>query len=203
MQQSEILLHPNDHKREKDWKIILGFMDDNLDYKNINNSLDLGGGRGDISYRLLKNNPSGQAMCVDVDQRLLNQAAKRHSNLKVLNFDINNKLPWPDKSFDLVSSICTLQYYYIKDLEKVFAEMVRVSKKYVLVDFLYKNRPWYFMLKIRHPNHKPQFYTQKHIDNLLKKYKLKVLSRVGTRSILGKAFPSTGRTTICLLEKLS
>lgn len=196
-----ILLHPNDHKREEDWKLILSFFDEYLSYNKINNSLDLGSGRGDISYHLLQKNPTGSAICIDVEQNLLDQAAKRSNKIKMMNFDINQKLPFEDNSMDLVSCIGTLQYSYIKSPKFTFDEMVRVSKKYIVVDFFYKFRPWHLLLKIRHPKYNPRRYSQKDLQKIFKKNNLNVVGSFGTRNPFGKLFPSFGRTTIFILEK--
>jgi ubiquinone/menaquinone biosynthesis C-methylase UbiE len=197
----DIFLHPNDHKRKSDWLTILRCMDDYLPYDNINTSLDLGGGRGDISYHLLKKNNLGQATCIDVDESLLKEAKGRHPNLDTLAFDINKPLPFADNSMDLVSCLGTLHYYYIKDPKPVFSEIVRVSKKYVMVDFLYKYRLWYFLLKLRYPNYNPKRWLASEIKELLNQHNLKIIGAVGTRNPFGKLFPSFGRTTIFILEK--
>jgi ubiquinone/menaquinone biosynthesis C-methylase UbiE len=199
--QEDVFLHPNDHKRKKDWLKILSFMDKNLDYSKINKTIDLGGGLGDITYHILKHNESADAICSDTDERLLQMAEKRHPKLKTMTLDINKKMPFDDNSMDLVSCLGTLHYYYITDPEKVFADIVRISKKYILVDFLYKYRLWYFLLKVRYPKYNPRRYTATEIDKLIKKHNLKIIDRVGTRNPFGKIFPSMGRTTIFLLEK--
>lgn len=198
---TDILLHPNDHKKIDDWTRILDFFDRNIDYQKVNTSLDLGAGRGDISYHILQKNPQGVSTSVDVDQVLLDEAAKRNSHIKTLNFDINQKLPFQDNSIDLVSSIGTLPYPYIKSMDAVLAEMTRVSKKYVVVDFLYKYRLWPLLIDFFHPGVPPKRFTGKQIKEMLKKNNLKKVGVFGTRNLIGDIFPSFGRITIFILEK--
>jgi len=197
----EILLHPNDHKRKKTWISILKFMDKNLDYNQINNSLDLGGAQGNLSYHILKRNDKSEVICLDKDINMLETAKKRHPALKTLVFDINNQLPFKDNSVDLVSCLGTLHYFNFNNPEDIFKEMVRVSKKYIMLEFLYKYRLWHLLLKIRYPQYNPRRHTQKAINELIKKYNLRIASRMGTKNIFGRFFPSFGRITVFLLEK--
>lgn len=198
---NKVLLHPNDHKRKEDWTAIFHFFHKYLPYGEINSSLDLGGGRGDISYHIITQNPKALTTCIDVDQKLLDEATKRSDKIKALNFDINQKLPFEDNSMDLVSSIGTLPYPYIKSMDHALSEMARVSKKYIIVDFLYKYRMWPFLLYLKNTKYKPKRYTEKQIKKMIENNNLTVVARFGTRIPFGNLFPSFGRITIFILKK--
>jgi len=198
---NEILLHPNDHKRKEDWESIFKFLDSYLPYDKIYNSLDLGGGRGDISYHIIQKSPQGKAVCIDVNQKLLDEAARRSNKIKAMNFDINQRLPFKDNSMDLVSSIGTLPYTYIKSMDYTLSEMTRVSKKYIVIDMLYKYRFWPLLISLFHPGTPPKRYSSNQIKEFIQKNNLKVIAKFGTRIPLGNIFPSFGRITIFILEK--
>ncbi len=201
--EKEILLHPNDHKRASDWLSIFNFLDKYLPYEKIQSSLDLGGGRGDISFHVLQKNPNGTSTTIDVDQVLLDEAKKHNNKIEILNFDINQRLPFADKSMDLVTSIGTIPYPYIQSTENVLAEMTRVSKKYIVIDLLYKYRFWPLLITLFYSGIPPKRYTEKQIKQMLQENNLKVIAKFGTRNIFGSLFPSFGRITIFVLEKVN
>lgn len=196
---NNILLHPHDHKRKSDWQSIFSFLDKNIDYSRINSFLDLGGGLGDLTLHILEKNIKCDAICVDINSEYLEIAKKRSIN--ILLYDINNSLPFESNSIDLVTCFGTLHFPYIKDPIKVIEEMVRVSKKYIVIDFLYKNRPWYFILKTLISNYTHRHYTNKQIKEIFRKNNLNIVSCGSTRNIFGRFFFSFGRTTFFLLEK--
>jgi ubiquinone/menaquinone biosynthesis C-methylase UbiE len=164
----EILLHPSDHKNEKDWKIILNFLDENLDYSKISKSLELGAGMGNISFHILNKNPKSQAVCEDINPEYLKIISKRNPRIETICHDINQPLPFKENNFDLVSCIGTLHYSYVRDLNGVLKEMVRVSNKYLLVDFFSANSLFAFLERIRYPKYNPRRFTYPEIQKNLK-----------------------------------
>lgn len=197
----DILLHPHDHKKRLDWKRILKFLDDNLEYSKINTFLDRGAGLGDLGFHILKRNNQCEVICEDINSDYLEIASQRHPKIKGFLHDINQGLSFKNNSFDLVSCIGTLHYGSIQVPENVLREIIRVSKKYILLDFFSKYSPWIFILKIRYPDYNPRRYSSFQIQKLLQEYNLKILAKVGTRIPFPKLFPFLGRTTVFLLEK--
>lgn len=201
MKKSEILICPQDHKGINDWRRIFGFLDENLDYKKINSCLDLGAGLGNFGYFLSQRNPSCQVICADINQEYLKMILQRNPKIEVLLHDINQNLPFNENTFDLVSCIGTLHYSYVKDPEKVLKEMVRVSKKYIFVDFFSKQSIWVLFERIFYPGYNPRRYTMSQISRLIEKLNLKEIAKIGTRTIFPKLFPFSGKTVLFLLKK--
>jgi len=198
---TEILLHPHDHKNKNDWQRILKFLDENLDYQNIQNVLELGAGMGNIAFYILEKNPQARAVCEDINQEYLKIIKKRNSKIETILHDINQDLPFPDNCFDLVSCLGTWHYSYVKDLEKVLREMIRVSRKYILIDFFPKYSLYTRFQKIRFPKYNPRRFSASEIAATFKKMKLKKIAKIGTRTLFPKLFPFLGRTVVFLLEK--
>jgi len=198
---SEILLHPHDHKNKEDWRRIFQFLERNLDFSKIKSFLDLGSGMGNLGYFILKMNPSCQVFCEDINQSYLTEIKKREPKIQTLLHDINQPLPFESNNFDLVSCIGTLHYSYVKNPEEVLKEMVRVSKKYILVDFLSSLSPYIFLRKVLSPKFSPRRYNPLQIENLFRKYNLKKIDVIGTRIPFPRLFPFLGRIVLFLLKK--
>lgn len=59
----------------------------------------------------------------------VNKAEMLDINLRAI--DLNNGLPYPDKSFDLVFTSAVLMY--VKHLTKVAEDIIRVARKYIVL----------------------------------------------------------------------
>ncbi len=198
---TEIILHPSDHKNIKDWQRIFKFLDNNLNYKEINHFLDIGAGMGNLGHFILKRNSFCQVICEDINPKYLRIISQRDNKIKTILHDINQPLPFEDKSFDLVSCVGTLHYAYVRNPERVLKEMVRLSKKYILVDFFPKYSFWALLERIFHPRYNPRRYSLIQILTLLRELNLKEVSKIGTRTIFPKLFPFSGKTILFLLKK--
>jgi len=198
---TEILLHPSDHKNVKDWLRIFKFLDNNLNYKEINHFLDIGAGMGNLGHFILKRNSFCEVICEDINPKYLKIISQRDNKMKTILHDINQSLPFEDRSFDLVSCVGTLHYAYVRNPERVLKEMVRLSNKYILVDFFPKHSFWSLFERIFHPHYNPRRYNLIQVSRLLRKLNLEEMSKVGTRTIFPKLFPFSGKTVLFLLKK--
>ena len=123
-QKYESTFHPYLHGRQK--KVLE--MIDSLDLPKGSSCLELGtgGGQNALKYSQMGFNVHG----IDSSDELLKNANKLsllNKNLKFSNVDLNSKLPFNDKSFDLVVVVGTLQYLMepslcIKEVSRVLKE---------------------------------------------------------------------------------
>jgi ubiquinone/menaquinone biosynthesis C-methylase UbiE len=110
-------------------------------YWKLNNNskiLDVGCAKGFMIYDLKKIIPKANIQGVDISKYAIKNAKKEVKTLvKVANA---KKLPFKDKSFDVVISINTIHNLNKKDCASAIKEISRVSKKYsfITVD-AYKN----------------------------------------------------------------
>ena len=96
--------------------------------------LDIGCGKGFLLYDILKVIPDAEVYGIDISKYAIDNSKQEiRDNLRLGSA---TKLPWPDKTFDLVISITTLHNLYAYDLFKALREMERVSKahKYLCVE---------------------------------------------------------------------
>lgn len=90
--------------------------------------LDIGCGDGYLA-ELITKNKNCNLTCLDISDVALQRAKAR--NLKVVQASMEDVLPFDDNSFDYV--IATEALEHIAKTEEVLLEMVRVSKKHLLV----------------------------------------------------------------------
>lgn len=99
-----------------------------LGKKKYTNILDIGCGDG--SFLLKVQHKAKKITGVEIVPELAKKAAKQPfttpSSFKVIKPE-NLKLPFPDKNFDLVVALATLQYVY--DIDFMFSEVHRVLKR--------------------------------------------------------------------------
>jgi len=203
LKDSDIFLHPNDHKKVNDWKQIFKFLEKNIDFKKIDSFLDLGAGTGDLGTFAIRKNPEIKVVCADINNEYLNIISKRNSSIKTLSYDINNQIPFDASNFDFVACLGTHHYGSVKkNINDLIVDLKRVSKKYILIDFFPNNSPYVFFQRIFYPNYNPRRYSQKEINNIILNNKLKIVSKIGTRTIFPKIMPFTGSTVFYLLEKI-
>jgi 2-polyprenyl-3-methyl-5-hydroxy-6-metoxy-1,4-benzoquinol methylase len=99
--------------------------------------LDVGCGNGIISEELMKKRNGLNIIGIEVINI-------KNSKIPTKIFD-GEKIPFKDNSFDAVTAIDVL--HHAKDLEKLFNEMVRTSKKYIIIkDHYYKTKLDYLIL---------------------------------------------------------
>ena len=116
---------------------------------NLNNSssvLDLGCGKGFLIYEIQKILKNINIVGIDIS-RYAKKNSKKEIKKNIIVKNINKKLPYSDKSFDLVLSINTLHNLKLYDLEKCLKEIERVGKfKYICVES-YRNEREQFNLQ--------------------------------------------------------
>ncbi|MEK6951832.1 MAG: class I SAM-dependent methyltransferase [Nanoarchaeota archaeon] len=88
--------------------------------------LDLGCGFGDHAKKYIENGAK-EVIGLDISKELIKMTKNR--NIERTSFkvcDLNNKLPFPKDSFDIITSSLTISY--IKNLDGLFREVSRVLK---------------------------------------------------------------------------
>ncbi len=198
----QTLVHPHDHKKISDWRVILKFIDKNFKNINLRKTLELGAGMGNISYYFASQGIS--AVAEDINMEYLNIIQNRNPSISVLRHDINDRLPFTDKSFDFVSCVGTMHYHYAKDVRSIIKEMIRVSNKYILIDFLSKYSTYRLLETLYYRRYNPRCVSKKDADFMLKELNLKVIGATSTKSlpIIRDFFPFAGKTVYLILEKL-
>jgi ubiquinone/menaquinone biosynthesis C-methylase UbiE len=96
--------------------------------------LDVGCGKGFLLHDLIEACPGIEVAGIDISGYAIEHAME--SVKPFLQTDTAAKLPYADKSFDLVYSITTLHNLYIYDLWSALQELERVSRgaKYLCVE---------------------------------------------------------------------
>lgn len=186
---------------------------DCLGYSNTASVLDVGGGHGQICRPLLE---KGYNVTVNVSGESAVGEIGAHKNLK-LSYAELTQLPFPDQSFDVVTSFRILPH--LENWQDLLAEMCRVSKYGVIFDYptfrslnilssvlfpfkraVEKNTRTF---KIFHDNeitmvlNKYRFQTEKRIPQFLFPMALhRGLKKIAISKILEKLAKSSGITSI-------
>ena len=100
--------------------------------------LDIGCGKGFLLSEMLMIIPELKVVGLDISNHAIKNSPTNMKN-KLFNHDIRKKLNFSDKKFDLVISLVTLHNFKIFELEKIFSEINRVSKKAYLMVESYRN----------------------------------------------------------------
>ncbi len=109
--------------------------------KGENLFLDLGIGTGRISRVLLKKNLKVKGM--DFSEEMIRLSKQNLANyikdkkLQIYKIDLNNKLPFPDNSFN--GAICIRVIKYVKNWEQAIREVSRVTKPNSIFILEYSN----------------------------------------------------------------
>ncbi|MCB9800097.1 MAG: ubiquinone/menaquinone biosynthesis methyltransferase [Candidatus Omnitrophica bacterium] len=128
----------DEHWRRKSLKIIL-----EGDEKSI---LDLGTGTGKFLKLFLKSKTWEKVVAVDFSTEMLKHAQKElPHNVSFVAADFHD-LPFPDKSFDLITSSFTLRS--VKDMDRFLSEVFRILGENGKAAFLCLTRPTNFFFKI-------------------------------------------------------
>lgn len=196
-----VALHPHDHKRFRDWHLIFGFLEKALRMYGARSVLELGAGTGNISAYCARRGM--RAVAEDINPTYLAAVAARNGSIETLCHDINDPLPYPDRSFDVVVCIGALHYSYVKDPDAVMREMARVARTGVLVDFLSRYSPYRFFELIYNPTYLPRTYSSWQAAQALRRAGLRIRSVRGGRTLplLGSIFPFLGKTAYYIAEK--
>lgn len=105
---------------------------------NIDSVLDVGCGEGFTLARLQKEKIGESFEGIEYDERAIELGNKLYPRLTIEKGDIY-KLPYKDNSFDLV--VCTEVLEHLDNPRKAYKELIRVSKKYILLSV--PNEPFF------------------------------------------------------------
>jgi SAM-dependent methyltransferase len=116
------------------WKPVAQALIDRYGLKSDSKVLDIGFGKGFLLYEIQLINPEIQLSGIDISKH--GMATKPFELKADLRFHrAQDKLPWPDKSFDLVISLATLHNLHLNELHNALQEIERVGKNgYVMVE---------------------------------------------------------------------
>ena len=101
-----------------------------IKYYKLNNSsriLDIGCAKGFMMYEFKKYLPNCEVKGIDISRYCKMQAIKKVK--KYIEIGTCEKLPYPDKYFDLTISISTIHNLTKKGIKKSLKEIIRVTKK--------------------------------------------------------------------------
>lgn len=105
---------------------------------NIDSVLDVGCGEGFTLARLQKEKIGKSFEGIEYDESAIELGKKLYPRLEITKGDIY-KLPFKDNSFDLV--VCTEVLEHLEHPKKAYKELIRVSKKYILLSV--PNEPFF------------------------------------------------------------
>ena len=105
---------------------------------NIDSVLDVGCGEGFTLARLQKEKIGKEFEGIEYDEREIELGKKLYPRLKITKGDIY-KLPFKNNSFDLI--VCTEVLEHLDNPRKAYKELIRVSKKYILLSV--PNEPFF------------------------------------------------------------
>ncbi len=109
------------------WAKVAKAMADHYQLKAGDRILDVGCGKGFLMYDFTQVVPGVEVAGIDISQYAIEHAKPEVKPFcRVANA---NKLPFPDKSFDLVVSINTIHNLYCFDAYEALKEMQRVGRK--------------------------------------------------------------------------
>ncbi len=143
--------------------------------------LDVACGTGEFEKFLLKKNPKQKIVGVDISEKMLDLARKKHdafSNVKFQQASVHS-LPFDSHSFDVV--VCANSFHFFDKPEVALREMKRVLKsdgKLIIIDW---NKDYFvcricdWLLKLFDPTHQ-QCYTQAELHQLLISAEFKIHS---------------------------
>ena len=108
--------------------------------------LDVGCGKGFLLYEIQELIPGIEIVGLDISEYAIQRAHPRlKADLRV--FDCQKKLPFDDKSFDLVISINTIHNFYMPEAVSCLKEIQRVGMTGYVVDEAYETNAQFFNLQ--------------------------------------------------------
>ncbi len=110
---------------------------------NIDSVLDVGCGEGFTLARLQKEKIGESFEGIEYDEGAIELGKKLYPRLEIKKGDIY-KLPFKSNSFDLV--VCTEVLEHLDNPRKAYKELIRVSKKYILLSV--PNEPFFTIQRI-------------------------------------------------------
>ncbi len=111
--------------------------------KSVDSILDVGCGEGFTLNRLKEHGVGKQLEGVEYSKDAIELGRKTYPQIKIKQGDIYN-LPYEDNTFDLV--LCTEVLEHLGEPEKALKELVRVSKKYLVISV--PNEPFFMLAQL-------------------------------------------------------
>lgn len=163
----------------------------NLFYKNVfallgkvrpDSILDVGCGEGFTLHKLQQQGIGEKLEGIEYQKKAIALGKKQYPDIVIKQGSID-KLPYKDNAFDLV--LCTEVLEHMDNPEKALKELVRVSKKYVLLSV--PNEPFFMLAQlirgknwsrlgndIEHINHWTFWGFKQFVSKYLKIYSVKI-----------------------------
>ncbi len=148
---------------------------------NIDSVLDVGCGEGFTLARLQKEKIGKSYEGIERDGAAIELGNKLYPRLKITKGDIY-KLPFKNNSFDLI--VCTEVLEHLDNPRKAYKELIRVSKKYILLSV--PNEPFFTIQRMArfqnilhlgaHPEH-IQHWTVRGFSKFVKVRGVKLITR--------------------------
>jgi len=122
------------YKYDGRWKTVVKRMKDHYSLSDNCSILDIGCGKGFMLHDFKELMPGAQAAGIDVSEYAIENAMP--SVKPFLKIASAEKLPYPDKSFDLVISINSIHNLPLERLKTALKEIQRVCRKdsYITID---------------------------------------------------------------------
>ncbi len=101
--------------------------------KNGEKILEVAVGTGLTFYKIVKRNPDGMNVGIDISEGMLSKARKRLSKLNFANYDLRVasafSIPYPDETFDLIINTYMFDLIPFGEMDRILSEFTRVLKK--------------------------------------------------------------------------
>ena len=110
-------------------KIIIEYL---KSFGEIESILEIGCGVGTNLLNIKEKYPEIKLAGIDINAQAINQAKELLPQAE-LKIGKANKLPFPDKSFDVILTCAVLIYIDIKTIRKTVEEILRIAKKGILM----------------------------------------------------------------------
>lgn len=148
--------------------------------KQIDSILDVGCGEGFTLNRLKENNIGKKLEGIEFSKTAIDLGRQSYPDIKIIQGDIYN-LPYKDNEFNLV--LCTEVLEHLENPQTALKELIRVSKKYLLISVpneplfmfaqLVRGKNWFrFGNDIEHIQH----WTFWQFENFVKLENVRILS---------------------------
>ena len=163
--------------------------------KAVNSILDVGCGEGFTLNRLKENGIGKELEGLEYLKDAIELGKKTYPAIKITQGTIY-ELPYMDNSFDLV--LCTEVLEHLDEPEKALKELVRVSKKYLVISV--PNEPFFMLAQLVRGKNWSRFGNDiEHINHWTMLGFPKFIKQNSTVKILARRFPFAW--TMLFLEK--
>ncbi len=154
-------------------------------FKDAENLLEVGCGTAHFTRWI----DSQSLVCfgVDTSSQMLHEAKKMWTNGRLLQSE-GSRLPFKDKSMDIVMYVTSLEY--MPDISAAFLEASRVSKKGIILGLLNKNSPSTLRKQVQILTKGESFYKNAHF------YSISNIKKTLNKTLPGKYVISFWSTTV-------